>query len=101
MFSQGIHRAEWHKNEPDYQGFPDAYFFLPPELEALFKKQGAETLEMATCEGLSAHLKEETNEIYKDKNKWKFWLDLILKTCTDPTILGLGEHFLYVGKKVP
>jgi 2-polyprenyl-3-methyl-5-hydroxy-6-metoxy-1,4-benzoquinol methylase len=100
MFSQGVHRAEWHKDEPDYQGFPDACFFLPSELEALFEKQGVETLEMATCEGLSAHLKEETNEIFKDKRKWRFWLNLILKTCTDPAILGLGEHFLYVGKKI-
>ncbi len=100
MFSQGVHRAEWHKDEPDYQGFPDAYFFLPPELKQLFEEHGVETLEMATCEGLSSHLKEETNKIYEDSKKWKFWLKLILKTCADPAILGLGEHFLYVGRKI-
>ncbi len=100
MFSQGIHRAEWHKDEPDYQGFPDAYFFLPPELKRLFEKHGVETLEMATCEGLSSHLKEETNKIYEDARKWKFWLTLILRTCTDPHILGLGEHFVYIGKRI-
>lgn len=100
MFSQGIHRAEWHKDEPDYQGFPDAYFFLPPELKGLFEKHGVETLEMATCEGISSHLKEETNKIYEDSRKWKFWLTLILETCTDPHILGLGEHFMYVGRRI-
>lgn len=100
MFSQGIHRAKWHKDEPDYQGFPDAYFFLPSELKKLFERHGVETLEMATCEGLSSHLKEETNNIYKDSRKWRFWLKLILKTCTDPAILGLGEHFLYVGRRI-
>lgn len=100
MFSKGVHRAKWHEKEHDYKGFPDAYFFLPPELRELFEKRGVETLEMATCEGLSSHLKEETNEIYKDSEKWKFWLELILKTCADPAILGLGEHFLYVGRKV-
>jgi ubiquinone/menaquinone biosynthesis C-methylase UbiE len=100
MFSHGIHRAKWHKDEPDYQGFPDAYFFLPPEPKELFERHGVETLEMATCEGLSSHLKEETNEIYEDSEKWGFWLKLILKTCTDPAILGLGEHFLYVGKRI-
>ena len=99
MFSHGIHRAEWHKDEPDYQGFPDAYFFLPPELKELFERHGVKTLEMATCEGLSSHLKEETNKIYEDRKKWNFWLKLILKTCTDPAILGLGEHFLYVGRR--
>jgi hypothetical protein len=100
MFSQGVHRASWHKDEPDYRGFPDAYFFRPAELQDLFERQGLVTLDMATCEGLSSHLKEETNKIYEDSEKWKFWLDLILRTCTDPAILGLGEHFLYVGRKV-
>jgi len=99
MFTQGIHRAEWHKDEPDYQGFPDAYFFLPPELKELFEGHGVETLEMATCEGLSSHLKEETNRIHEDSRKWEFWLNLVLRTCTDPLILGLGEHFLYVGRR--
>jgi hypothetical protein len=61
---------------------------------------GVLTLEMATCEGLSSHLKEETNKVYEDPEKWKFWLKLILETCTDPLILGLGEHFLYVGKRI-
>jgi ubiquinone/menaquinone biosynthesis C-methylase UbiE len=99
MFLKGVHRAKWHENEPDYHGFPDAYFFLPPELRELFEERGVETLEMSTCEGLSSHLKKQTNEAYKDQRKWKFWLDLTLKTSTDPSILGLGEHFLYVGKK--
>ena len=100
MFLQGVHRASWHKDEPDYQGFPDAYFFRPAELQDLFERQGLKTLDIATCEGLSSHLKEETNKIHEDSKKWKFWLDLILRTCTDPAILGLGEHFLYVGRKV-
>jgi ubiquinone/menaquinone biosynthesis C-methylase UbiE len=99
MFSQGVHRAEWHKNEPDYQGFPDAYFFLPPELKELFERHGVETFEMATCEGLSSHMKQETDQVYEDNRKWRFWSELILKTCTDPCILGLGEHFVYVGRR--
>jgi len=99
MFSQGVHRAAWHKHET-VQGFPDAYFFHPTELKDLFESHGVETLEMATCEGLSSHLQEETNRIYEDKNKWEFWLKIILRTCNDPSILGLGEHFLYVGRKI-
>jgi len=98
MFSKGIHRVSWHKHEPG-KGFTDAYFFHPNELRNLFEKFGVETLEMATCEGLSSHLQEETNEIYKDREKWEFWLDILLRTCTDPCILGLGEHLLYVGRK--
>lgn len=99
MFSQGVHRGEWHRDEPDYQGFPDAYFFRPTELKLLFENLRVKTLTMATCEGLSSHLKEETNKLYENPHKWKFWVELIIKTCTDPANLGLGEHFLYVGRK--
>lgn len=97
-FSRGIHRSAWHKHEA-VQGFPDAYFFHPRELRDLLEKHGVETIEMATCEGLSSHLQEETNTIYEDKEKWGRWLRLILRTCNDPYILGLGEHFLYIGRK--
>ncbi len=99
MFSKGIHRVSWHKHEPG-KGFTDAYFFHPNELRELFEKNGVETIEMATCEGLSSHLQEETNQIYEDKRKWKFWLNILLRTCNDPCILGLGEHLLYVGRKI-
>jgi len=99
MFSQGIHRASLH--EHGYaQGFPDAYFFHPTEPRELFESHGVETLEMATCEGLSSHLQDETNMIYEDKEKWERWLGILLRTCNDPFILGLGEHFLYVGRRM-
>jgi hypothetical protein len=98
MFSDGVHRAKWHRNEAE-KSFPDAYFFRPADLRELFESHGLTTLEMATCEGLSSHLQNETNKICEDRRKWKFWLDILLKTCSDPAIIGLGEHFLYVGKK--
>jgi ubiquinone/menaquinone biosynthesis C-methylase UbiE len=99
MFLHGVHKSAWHKHE-SYQGFPDAYFFHPTELKELFESHGVETIEMVTCEGLSSHLQEETNIIYEDEKKWKIWLDTLLRTCNDPLILGLGEHFLYIGRKI-
>jgi len=98
LFSHGIHR--WHKPRRKREhGFPDAYFWHPKELKELFESKGVKTLQMATCEGLSSHLQAETNKLYRDKEKWEKWKTLILKTCTDPILLGVGEHFLYVGKK--
>jgi ubiquinone/menaquinone biosynthesis C-methylase UbiE len=98
-FTKGIHRAHYlHPREP-HGGFTDAYFFRPIELRKLFETKGAQTLEMATCEGLSSHLQEQTNLVYDDKQKWQRWLKLIYQTCNDPTIIGMGEHLLYVGRK--
>jgi 2-polyprenyl-3-methyl-5-hydroxy-6-metoxy-1,4-benzoquinol methylase len=98
-FTRGIHRAHYlHPREP-HGGFTDAYFYLPNELRELFEGKGVATLDMATCEGLSSHLQEATNSIYKDKEKWARWLEIINQTCNDPMILGVGEHLLYVGRK--
>ena len=101
IFSKGIFRVKevkWHKHESG-KGFIDSYFFHPTELKELFESHRVRTLEMATCEGLSSHLQEETNRIYEDKKKWEFWLNMLVRTCNDPIILGLGEHFLYVGRR--
>ena len=98
MFLKGVHRAEWHKHEAN-QSFPDAYFFHPKDLKELFESHDVKTLEIATGEGLSCHLQEATNKIYEDKQKWDFWIKILLRTCTDPAILGIGEHFVYIGKK--
>ena len=98
MFTTGVHRL--HKDtHKETKGFPDAMFWHPKDLKELFERRGVETLEMATCEGLSSHLEGPTNRLYRDKAKWARWKELILKTCTDPVLLGMGEHFLYVGRK--
>jgi len=99
LVSEGVHHAHYsHPLEPE-GGFTDAYFFLRYELRELFERNCVQTLEMATCEGLSSHLQQETNAIYSDPAKWSRWLKILLQSCNDPCLLGLGEHLLYVGKK--
>lgn len=99
LLSKGVYNSQvFHPSEPK-GAFTDAYFFLPNELRELFENQGVQTLDMATCEGLSSHLQEQTNALYSDPAKWNRWLQIILKTCNDPSLLGLSEHFLYVGRR--
>jgi len=98
-FTEGLHHAHYVNPLELEGGFTDAYFFLPNELKELFEKNGVQTLEMATCEGLSSHMQEATNAVYNDPAKWNRWLEILLRTCTDPCILGLGEHLLFIGRK--
>lgn len=97
--------AETHLETGDYvpglngEGFTAAHWFLPEELRELFETQGVEALEMAGLEGLSSHHEKETNRLYKDQEKWKMWIDVLLKTCTHPSVVGGAEHFLLVGRK--
>jgi hypothetical protein len=82
------------------KGFTAAHWFLPEELEVLFKRQGIQVLEMAGLEGLSSHHRRAINKLSKDNEKWDMWLDLILKTCNHPAVVGGSEHFLLVGRHV-
>jgi len=101
MFTRGIHRAHFRHPEAFRRtaGFTDAYFFLPNEIKELFENKGVQTLTLASCEGLSSDLEEATNMLYKDREKWRQWLKILLQTCTDPYIIGLGSHLVYVGRK--
>lgn len=82
------------------EGFTAAHWFLPEELEALFKGQGLEVLEMAGLEGLSSHHSRAVNKLSKDNEKWNIWLKVLLGTCTHPAVVGCSEHFLLVGRRV-
>lgn len=104
VFTEGVHRGHGtiRKDGKDFKKdavFPDTYFFLPDEIPKLFEEFGVQKLQLASCEGLSAHLKEETNSLYDDKEKWEKWFQMVLDTCTDPSIVGVGEHLLFIGRK--
>jgi len=81
------------------EGFTASHWFLPEELKELFGKQNVKILEMAGLEGLSSHHRKETNALYKNKEKWKMWLEILLKTATHPSVIGSSEHFLLICKK--
>jgi len=104
-FQHEMQYAKHHWEVGDYipglqgEGFTAAHWFLPEELCELFENQGVEVLEMAGLEGLSSHHRKETNRLYKDQEKWKMWIDILLRTCTHPSVVGSSEHFLLVGRK--
>lgn len=105
VFTEGVHHGHKHahalrKYRRKKMHFPDAYFFLPEELPVLFEQFGVKSLVLASCEGLSAHLQRATNSLHADKERWARWFQLLLDTCTDPSIVGVGEHLLYVGRKL-
>lgn len=104
-FPHEMQYASHHWEVGDYipglqgEGFTAAHWFLPEELRELFKEQGVEASEMAGLEGLSSHHERETNRLHRDQEKWRMWIDVLLKTCTHPSVLGSSEHFLFVGRK--
>lgn len=104
-FPEEMKYSNHHLEVGDYipgvqgKGFTAAHWFTPEELQGLFEKQNVETLDLVALEGLSSHLEEATNRLYEDKEKWNMWVDIVIRTCNQPSIVGTAEHILYVGRK--
>ncbi|MGA3020963.1 MAG: class I SAM-dependent methyltransferase [Candidatus Micrarchaeales archaeon] len=83
---------------PGNYGFTACHFFIPEDLKRLFEKK-TRVIEMVAVEGLASSHLNEVNKLYKNKKRWKIWIETHLKTCNQPSILGSSEHTLLVGIK--
>jgi hypothetical protein len=54
-------------------------------------------LAMAGCEGLSTGLAEATNLLGQDEAKWDRWVELVVETSSEPAVVDMAEHILYIG----
>jgi SAM-dependent methyltransferase len=86
----------------DYQGgygFTCCHFFLPEEFRAAVAGKPLEVLEMVGLEGISSHHRRALNRLSKNEKRWAVWLETHYQTCTHPSVVGISEHILLVGRK--
>jgi SAM-dependent methyltransferase len=86
----------------DYQGgsgFTACHFYLPEELRQAFENQGASVLEMVGLEGIGSHHPRKINQLARNEQRWKIWLETHYQTCTHPAVVGRAEHMLIVCRK--
>ena len=98
LLEKGIHLSKWHNYNLDI--FPDAKFWKPYELKDFLESHGFRTIEMAACEGVFTHLKEHINRVAKDKKKWRKIIEIAIEVSSEPSIIGMSEHFLWIGRKI-
>ena len=79
--------------------FTEAFFAHPLELRRWYEDVGAETVAMAAQEGIAGGLRDECRRLVESPTAWQHFVQIVLATCEDPTILGASEHTLYVGRK--
>ena len=75
------------------------HWFRAQELRTLAESHGLTTLAMAGCQGLSTGLREATNQLRQDEEKWQRWMDILLATASEPAVVDMAEHILYIGRK--
>ncbi|MEJ2737620.1 MAG: methyltransferase domain-containing protein [Anaerolineae bacterium] len=85
--------------EAEGLGFTEAYFAHPLELRRWYEEAGAETVTMAAQEGLAGGLRDGCRRLAGNPVAWQHFVEIVLATCEDPTLLGGSEHTLYVGRK--
>jgi len=80
--------------------FTDGYAAHPAEIEPYFIQFGLEKITLLASEGIAVGIQEAVAQIADtDPVLYERVVDLILETASDPSILGLCSHLLYVGRK--
>lgn len=95
MISEGTYFN--HSENPE--AFTDAYFAPTTEIPKLFTDVGIKFEESFSCEGIASFLDKKTEIVHQDQAAWERLLDLIESTATEKSILGSGEHSVYIGRK--
>lgn len=80
--------------------FTEGYGFRSEEIVPFFERHGFATLALVASEGIVPDLQGELAELATtDPAAHRAALDAIIRTASDPSILGLSNHLLYVGRK--
>lgn len=68
------------------------------ELKELFRNK-VRFMESVGLEGLASVHPEAINEMAKNKNAWKNWMEAHYALCTHPTVVDISMHMMIVGNK--
>jgi len=79
-------------------GFTACHFYLPEELKEEFSGK-TKILEMVGLEGIFSTHRKRYNKVFKLKKYNKILRETHFKTCTNPHIVGISEHFMLICKK--
>ena len=79
--------------------FTDGYGVLPEEVSPFFEQHGFTTLALLAAEGIAVDSRTALSELAaSDPIVYQAVLDVITRTASDPSILGMAAHLLYVGR---
>ena len=88
--------------ENDISGrFTHAYGADPSQIAPFFEQYGLTTISLNAAEGVTTGLPNVLSGPEADDRSFsQTVLQLVMQTASDPSILGLANHLLYVGQKI-
>lgn len=75
----------------------DSWFTTPDEIEKIAADSGFTKVNHIAQDGIGRIKSDEVN-MMSDEN-FNLWADFHIRTCEEPSILGISNHGLYIGKK--
>jgi SAM-dependent methyltransferase len=79
--------------------FTDGYGIRPKEVAPFFEGHGFTTLTLLAAEGIVVDIQRALFECASDDpGIYQAALEVIMRTASDPSILGMASHLLYVGR---
>jgi hypothetical protein len=87
--------------ENDVPGrFTHAYGAQPAEIAPFFAQYGLQMLTLAASEGIAGGIQAEVAAVMAADSSFRdVALNILVQTATDPSILGLASHLLYIGQR--
>ncbi len=75
----------------------DTWFTTPGEIETLAEKYDLDRLNHVAQDGVGRLLAEDVNSMRSEE--FKLWAEYHVRTCEEPSILGISNHGLFIGRK--
>jgi hypothetical protein len=80
--------------------FTHGYGAEPQEIAPFFERYGLDAVQLVASEGIAWGIQDALAEMSADDPQaHQVMLDLVVRTAGDPSILGVSDHLLYVGRK--
>jgi S-adenosylmethionine-dependent methyltransferase len=88
--------------ENDVPGrFTQGYGARPAEIGPFFAQYGLQMLTLSAGEGIAGGIQAEVADVFAaDSSLKEIALNILVQTATDPSILGMASHLLYIGQRV-
>jgi ubiquinone/menaquinone biosynthesis C-methylase UbiE len=88
-------------NHSDKGRFTGAYYFNIEDIKPFMESHGFETLNLIGSTNIGAALSPEQWEYWKNRGEHELTqlIDLLKETATNPYVLGISTHLLYIGRK--
>lgn len=88
-------------NHSDEGRFTGAYYFDIDDIKPFMESHGFETLNLIGSSNLGTLLSKEQWTYWQNRGEKEYGqlIELLKEAATDPHILGVSSHLLYIGKK--